>query len=67
MSTSLKNVHCIHKTHFATFYDFGVYPIAESFPLSVQLFEVIWKTAAKLLHSGVQKNMRVFCVLPHGI
>ena len=31
MSTSLKNVRCIHKTRFATFYDFGVYPIAENY------------------------------------
>ena len=47
MSTSLKNVHYIHKTCFATFfYYFGVYPIAENFPFFLQLVEVIWKTAA---------------------
>ena len=63
MPTSLKNVHCIHKTCFATFYDFGVYPITENFPFFIHLFEAILKTAAnpeETLHSTVQKNMRVF-------
>ena len=45
MSTSLKNVHCIHKICFATCYDFGVYPISENFPVFLQLFEAILKTA----------------------
>ena len=43
----IKNVLCIHKTCFATFYDFDVYPISENFPFFfLQLFEAIWKTAA---------------------
>ena len=44
---SLKNVRCIHKTCFVTFfYYFGVYHIAENFLFFLQLVEVIWKTAA---------------------
>ena len=47
MSTPLKNVQCILKTCFATFfYYFGVYHIAENFLFFLQLVEVIWETAA---------------------
>ena len=49
MSTSLKNVHCIHKTCFAFFYlYFGVYHMVENFPFFLQLVEVICKTAPNL-------------------
>ena len=71
MSTSLKNVHCIHKTCFATFfYDFGVYSIAEYFPFFLQLFEVIWKTAANPGDTFTQscaEKYEFFCTLPHEI
>ena len=48
-----KHIHVIEKT-FTVFtkhglllvYCFGVYHIAENFPFVLQLFEVIWKTAA---------------------
>ena len=46
MPTSMKSVHCIHKACFATFYDFGVYQITENFPVFLQLFEAIRKTAS---------------------
>ena len=60
----IKNVHCIHKTCFATFYDFGVYLITEKFPFfffsSSRQIGKLQQTLEKLLRSLVQKNMRVF-------
>ena len=69
MSTSLKNVHCTHKTGFATFfYYFGVYHIAENFPFFLQLVKVIWKTAANPGETFTQscaEKYEVFCTLQH--
>ena len=71
-----KHVHIIEKTFnvftklfFATFYDIGVYPIAENFRFSScsRLSGKLQKTQENLLHSLVQKNMRVFFTLPHEI
>ena len=55
---------------FATFYVFGVYPITENFHVFLQLFEAIWKTAAKLGETFTQscaEKYEGFCTLPHGI
>ena len=69
MSTSLKNVHCIHKKCFATFNYFGVYHNAENFPFFLQLVEVIWKTAANpgetFTPSCAEIYERFFFTLPH--
>ena len=68
MRTSLKNVHCIHKTCFATFYDFGVNPITKNFPFFFSCSVQSEKTAenpGEFMHSLVQKNSGFFCTLPH--
>ena len=61
MSTSLKNVHCIHKT-FSTFYDFSVDLIVENFPFFLHFFEVIWKTAANLGETFTQSCAEKYAV-----
>ena len=70
MPKSLKNVHCIHKTCFSTFNDFGVYPITENFPVFLQVFEAIWKTAANPGETFTQscaEKYKFLCILPHEI
>ena len=60
MFMSLKNVHCIHITCFATFHDYGVYPIAENFPFFRQLLEIIWKTAEKNFYTVLCRKYEGF-------
>ena len=78
MSTSLKNVHCIHKTCNATFMTLVCTQSwrTENFLVCLQLFEAIWKTAAnpgEFFISLVQKKYGGggggggWCTLPHEI
>ena len=58
------------------FYDFGEYPIAENLSFFLQLFDVIWKTAANLGENFTQPCAEKYewggggvggCTLPHEI